>query len=169
MESLTDIAATEAAAAWFAQAAGAVALGDAAPDAQPALLERSAAFGQMAPLLRRDEDEAYRVVEGEVSFFVDGETVPAGPGGVVVAPAGAARTFIVESDVARWTVVTRVSDLQGFLDFGRALAAPPALELPRPAWPSPSELAAVAAIGAANRIELLAPPGVLPDGRASTL
>src|SRR6266404_3445294 len=54
-------------------------------------IERSARRGRMAPLHRRDEDETYRVIEGEMTFFVDGRTIAAGPGDEVVAPAGAPR------------------------------------------------------------------------------
>jgi len=106
-------------------------------------------------------DEAYRVVDGEVTFFIEGEAICAGRGDVVVAPAGSARTFRVESESARWTVVTRVADTQRFLDLGRAVSAP--LDPPATEWPSRSEAGAVAAMAAPNGIELLGPPGALPD------
>jgi hypothetical protein len=115
----------------------------------------------MAPLSRRDETETYRVLEGEVVFFVGSEVVWARAGDEIVAPAGAERTFRVDSGGgARWLVVTQVSSLERFTDFGRAVAAPH----PDPAagWPSEHERAAVASIAAANGIELLGPPGALP-------
>ena len=158
MSSLTDNLQLDAA-AWFADAAGSVATSPAA-GSQPTMVERSATAGQMPPLARRAEDEAYRVIEGEVTFFVDGEVVEAGPGDVVVAAAGAARTFRVQSGAARWTVLTRVASIERFLAFGQAVSAP--LDPPTADWPSPSEEAAVAAIGAPNGIELLGPPGALP-------
>ena len=161
MSSLTNNPA-EIAAAWFADEAGAIATGASQRDAQPTMVERSAPAEHMPPLHRREEDEAYRIVEGEVTFYVDGDVIEAEAGDVVVAPAGAARTFRVESDGARWTVLTRVASLERFLDFGRAVA--PALD-DEPDWPSPSELAAVAGIGAANGIDLLGPPGALPRAR----
>jgi hypothetical protein len=150
------------AAAWFADEAAAVAAFE-APDAQPTMIERSARGAEMPPLLRRDQDEAYRVVEGEVTFYVDADAVEAGPGDVVVAPAGAARSFRVESDAARWTVLTRVASLERFVDFGRAVSPP--LDSPQAGWPSLAEEAAVAAIAAPNGIELLGPPGALPGDR----
>ena len=130
---------------------------------QTALVERRAPEGAMPPLLRRGEAETYRVLEGEVLFFIDDETVPAGPGDVVVAAAGAQRTFRVASDDARWLVLTHVTSLQRFLDFNRAIAEPVAV--PLSGWPSVEEKAALAVIGGANGIELLGPPGVLPGGR----
>src|SRR5207248_8131785 len=51
--------------------------------ARTALVERSAPQGAMPPLHRRDEDETYRVLEGEVTFFIDDDVVPARPGDVV--------------------------------------------------------------------------------------
>ena len=158
MESLSDIT-TGTATDWFAEEAGAVAIAD-SPDTQPAMVERSAPGGAMAPLARRDEREVYRLVEGEVTFFVDGEEIPAEAGDVVVAPSGAARTFRVESDGARWIVVTRVASLDHFLDFGLAVSDP--LPFPEDGWPSQDEFATVESLAADNGIELLGPPGALP-------
>ena len=149
-----------AAAAFFADAAGAMAT---SPARGPAMVERRAQTGQMAPLYKRDEDESYRVVSGEVTFFVGGDIVLAREGDVVVAPAGVDRTFRAETDNARWIVLTRVSSFERYLDFGRAVARPRrdgALE-----WPSASELSAVSALAAANGIELLGPPGAVPGER----
>jgi quercetin dioxygenase-like cupin family protein len=117
----------------------------------------------MPPLYRRDEAETYRVLEGEVLFFVDDEVVAAGPGDVVVAAAGAERTFRVESDGARWLVLTCVTTLERYLDFNRAVVEPTAVLVS--GWPSAEEEAALTSLGAANGIQLLGPPGVLPGGR----
>src|SRR4051812_14358951 len=142
---------------WFAQEAGAAA---SSTDGTVAMVERSAPAGHMPPLARRDEQETYRVLAGEVVFFVGNDMVWAGPGDVVVAPAGAARTFRVSSEGARWLVLTRVRSLDRFSDFGRAVSTP--LADPCAGWPSGDERAAVESIAAANGIELLGPPGALP-------
>src|SRR3954467_4306347 len=148
----------EPAAAWFGDRLPAVAN---APRAQPAMVERSARLGVMAPLLRRDEAETYRVLEGEVVFFVGQDVVWAAAGDVVVAPAGVERTFRVDSPGgARWFVVPHVRSLERFPDFGRAVSRPHAD--PAAGWPSEHERSAVASIAAANGIELLGPPGALP-------
>ena len=148
----------EAAASWFADLAGALARGE--TRVQPVMVERSAPAGAMAPLHRRDEDETYRVLEGEVTFYVGSDVVAASQGDVVVAPAGIAHTFRAGAVDARWLVLTRAASLERFLDFGRAVSAP--LASAGAGWPSPSEAAAVAACAAANGIELLGPPGALP-------
>ena len=128
------------------------------PAGRAVAIERVAARrGLMPPLHRRDEEETYHVLEGTLTFYVGGEVLRARRGDHVVAAPGAHRTFRVESERARWLVVTRVCSLERFEDFSRALAERV------PAWPSPEEAAAVAAIGAPNGIEVLGPPGALPS------
>lgn len=166
MKLLTQIE-RETTSQWFADELATAALHANERPAQTALVERCAPDGAMPPLHRRDEAETYRVLEGEVSFFIDDEVVPAGPGDVVVAAAGVERTFRVESEDARWLVLTRVTSLERFLDFNRAVVEP--IAVPRFGWPSAEEMAALTSIGAANGIELLGPPGVLPGGRKRAL
>jgi hypothetical protein len=114
----------------------------------------------MAPLHIRDEDESYRVIKGEVTFYVGDKRVIAHPGDVIDAPRGVARTMRAESDDARWLVMTSVRSLERYADFGRATAAPPAD--PYAGWPSDDEHRSLAAICAVNGIELIAPPGAVP-------
>jgi mannose-6-phosphate isomerase-like protein (cupin superfamily) len=162
MKLLTQIE-QETTSQWFIDELATAALDVTERPAQTALVERSAPEGAMPPLYRRDEAETYRVLEGEVLFFIGDEIVPAGPGDVVVAAAGVARTFRAESEDARWLVLTRVTALERFLDFNRAVIEP--IAVPVAGWPSAEEHAALSSIGAANGIELLGPPGVLPGGR----
>ena len=143
---------------WFVEEIASAAYSPA--DGHVAMVERTAPAGHMPPLVRRDEQETYRVLSGEVVFFVGNDMVWAGPGDVVVAPPGAARTFRVASEAARWLVLTHVRSLERFTDFGRAVAAPLAESCA--GWPSRDEQAAVESMAAANGIELLGPPGALP-------
>lgn len=145
---------------WFAEEVASAA--SSVGGGQVAMVERSAPEGSMPPLLRRDVRETYRVLSGEVVFFVGSDMVWAGPGDVVVAAAGESRTFRVASDGARWLVLTRVRSLDRFAEFGRAVSKP--LADPAAGWPSQVEQATVASIAAANGIELLGPPGALPAG-----
>jgi mannose-6-phosphate isomerase-like protein (cupin superfamily) len=162
MKLLTQIE-RETTSQWFIDELASAALDAPERPLQTALVERTAPEGAMPPLHRRDEAETYRVLEGEVLFFIDDEIVPAGPGDVVVAAAGAARTFRVESEDARWLILTRVNSLERFLDFNRALVEP--IAVPISGWPAAEEEATLSSVGVANGIELLGPPGVLPGGR----
>jgi quercetin dioxygenase-like cupin family protein len=159
VDRLTDIA-HGTSEAWFVEQLAALASGRAS-ELHPAMVERTAPAGAMAPLHRRDVAETYRVLAGEVTFFIGPDVVPARPGDVVVAPAGEARTVLAET-TARWLVLTHVGSLERFVDFGRAVSAPVAC--PSAGWPSSLEQAALASIAAPNGIELLGPPGALPGG-----
>lgn len=115
----------------------------------------------MPPLVRRAEPETYRVIEGEVVFFVGADRLCGGPGDVVVAPRDVPHTFHVVSAEARWLVLTRLDSLDRYNEFARAVARP--LTHPEHGWPSADERRTVAAMAAANRMELLGPPGALPS------
>jgi mannose-6-phosphate isomerase-like protein (cupin superfamily) len=149
------------AADWFSDEV-ASASGACSDQGQVAMVERTAPEGFMPPLVTRSEAETYRVLDGQVVFFVGNDMVWAEAGDVVVAPAGAARTFRIGSTGARWLVLTRVRSLDRFVDFGRAVSMP--IGSPGAGWPSRDEHASVASIGAVNGIELLGPPGALPAG-----
>jgi mannose-6-phosphate isomerase-like protein (cupin superfamily) len=105
---------------WFVDRIAETALGTAAGPAG-ALVEREAPRrGLMPPLHARSQDETYHVLAGELIFFVGDEVVRARPGDVVVAPRGVPRTYRVESEGARWLVLTRRPPWHG----SRTSAAP---------------------------------------------
>jgi quercetin dioxygenase-like cupin family protein len=119
--------------------------------------------GTMPPLHIRDRAESYHVLLGTVTFFVGDETIVASAGEVVVAPAGVPRTFRVVSERARWLVLTSLDSIARYEDFTRAHSRGWDVEAAGAGtWPSEEEAAAVAAIGAANGIVVLGPPGMLP-------
>lgn len=66
------------------------------------LAEQLLPRGSAPPVHRHThEDEAWIVLEGEVTFFLDDEEHTAGPGTYVFGPRGRAHTFRVESETAR--------------------------------------------------------------------
>lgn len=143
---------------WFVEQVASVLSDDRGDGRHPVLAERAAGGGKMPPLHTRDEGEAYRVTQGIVTFFVGDEAFTAGPGDVVVAAPGVERTFRVESDRASWVVLTHVRSLARFDDWNRAVAQPV-----DDGWPSPEEAAALDSIASANGIEVVGPPGAMPD------
>jgi quercetin dioxygenase-like cupin family protein len=63
------------------------------------LIESTIAPGASPPLhLHRREDEAFYVIEGEITFHYDGEDFAAGPGTFVFLPRDVPHTFVVEGD-----------------------------------------------------------------------
>src|SRR3954451_25381044 len=101
MKVLTQIEQETTTSQWFVDELATAALDVTERPSQTALIERSAPHGAMPPLYRRDEADTYRVLEGEVEFFIGDEVVPAGPGDVVVAAAGVESTFQVGAEDAR--------------------------------------------------------------------
>src|SRR5207244_11757017 len=71
----------------------------------PVSLERAArGRGLMPPLQSHTTRTTYSVLDGSITFFVGGRTIGAATGATVVAEAGVAHTFRIESDGARWRV-----------------------------------------------------------------
>jgi quercetin dioxygenase-like cupin family protein len=62
-------------------------------DAQVSVIETTPAPGAGPPLHHHDFDEAFYVLEGELTFRLREETVKAGPGDLVFAPRGVPHTF----------------------------------------------------------------------------
>jgi hypothetical protein len=98
------------------------------------------------------------VLEGELRLFVAGEQIVLGPGQAAFAPRDVPHTYRVESEQARWLVITTPA---GFDAFVREVAEPaPADELP-PAGRA-VDPAVLGQAAAKAGIEILGPPGTLP-------
>jgi Cupin domain len=115
----------------------------------------------MPPLHVHHRDiETFYVMDGELSLFVAGEQLRLGPGRAALAPRGVPHSYRVESEEARWLVITTPA---GFESFVREVAEPaPGEQLP-PAG-RPHDPAVLAQAAAKVGIEILGPPGVLPAG-----
>jgi quercetin dioxygenase-like cupin family protein len=72
------------------------------------LLELLSPAGVATPLhVHRDDDETFYVIEGELTFyFDDGQPIQASAGSFVHAPGGVVHAFQVDSETARYLVVT---------------------------------------------------------------
>ena len=125
-----------------------------------AVIEHLAPQGAGSPLhVHSREDEWFYVIEGELTFWVGGETSVAPAGSFVFGPKGIPHTFLVSSEQARFLLVTEPA---GFEAFMRAAGEPAErLEIP-PAPTEPPDIAAMSALAAEYGIEILGPPGI-PD------
>jgi quercetin dioxygenase-like cupin family protein len=123
-----------------------------------AVIEHLAPRGTGSPLhVHSREDEWFYVVDGELTIWVDGETIVAPAGSFVFGPKGIPHTFIVSSEQARFLLVTEPA---GFEQFMRAAGEPAArLEIPPPAT-EPPDVAALSAAAAEFGIEITVPPGI---------
>ena len=114
--------------------------------------------GGGSPLhVHHNEDEWFYVLEGELTIWVDGETVVAAAGAFVYGPRDVPHTFIVSSEQARFLLVTQPGDFSGFI---RALAAPAEAPVIPPAPTEPPDMEPVMKAAAEYGIEILGPPGI---------
>jgi mannose-6-phosphate isomerase-like protein (cupin superfamily) len=116
--------------------------------------------GDMPPLhVHHEEDEVFHILAGEVSLFLPGGEVPLAAGETFRAPRGVPHTYRVESPTARWLVFCAPARFDAFV---RAVSEPAAgEELPPRGRPLDSER--FAAEAGRRGIELLGPPGTLPE------
>ncbi len=123
-----------------------------------AVIEHHAPQGTGSPLhVHRREDEWFYVMEGELTFWVGGETVVAQAGGFVFGPRDIPHTFTVTSPEARFLLVTEPAGFEGFL---RAVSEPARTLAIPPAMTAPPDMEAMAAAAADYGIEILGPPGI---------
>lgn len=130
-------------------------------DGRYAVIENLVPQGDMPPLhVHHEDDEVFHVVDGEVTIFLPGEEVPLVAGETFRAPRGIPHAYRVESPTARMLVFDAPARFEAFV---RAISDPaPAEELPPRGRPiDPGFLAAEAA---RQGIEILGPPGALPEG-----
>jgi mannose-6-phosphate isomerase-like protein (cupin superfamily) len=122
------------------------------------ITENLAPRGSGSPLhVHHREDEWFYVLEGELTFWVGGELVVAGPGGFVYGPRDIPHTFTVSSAQARFLLVTHPGAFDGFV---RALGQPAErLEIPDGAG-APPDMGVLVATAAEYGLEILGPPGI---------
>lgn len=143
---------------WFLDALGTIKSSTATTDNVVAVIEFLWPQGSGSPLhVHRREDEWFYVIEGEVTFWVGGETTVAPAGSFLYAPRDIPHTFLVTSPEARFLMVTEPAM---FADFVRALSVPAQeLTLP-PASVQPPDPERMTAVAAEWGIEILGPPGI---------
>jgi mannose-6-phosphate isomerase-like protein (cupin superfamily) len=129
------------------------------------IVELSGPCGDMPPLhLHRTDDEAWYVLDGQMSFFVGtDQPIAAGPGALVFGPKGVPHTIRVDSgEPARWMAICTPGDFAGFVLAASRPATSRELPPARAESPSKEEIDAVSALALQHHIELLGPPGALP-------
>jgi quercetin dioxygenase-like cupin family protein len=103
------------------------------------------------------EDEAFYLLEGEITFYIGDETYKAAPGMFVSAPRGVPHSYTFETDVIRMLVLVAPGGFEEFFRPAQYSKPAQALEIPPPEGP-PDVQAIVAALEH-HGVEVVGPPG----------
>ncbi len=123
-----------------------------------AVIEQRAPRGSGSPLhVHHNEDEWFYVIDGELTFWVDGRVIGAPAGSFVYGPRDIPHTFTVSSEQARFLLVTEPA---GFEAFMRACSEPATRPEMPPAPSAPPDMEAMIRLAAQHGIEILGPPGI---------
>jgi hypothetical protein len=123
-----------------------------------AVIEHLAPQGFGSPLhVHHREDEWFYVLEGELTFWVGGETIDAPAGSFVYGPRDIPHTFVVASEQARFLLVTEPAGFEGFM---RAFGEPAATPTLPPPSSTPPDFERLGALAAEHGMEILGPPGI---------
>ena len=148
----------EGEALWFLGLLAIVKAAGEATNGRFALIEHLAPQRWSPPLhVHRREDEWFYVLEGELTFWIDGRVIAAPAGSFVYGPRNVPHTFEVASSTARFLVVVEPA---GFENFVRTLATPASsLALP-PAGMEPPNPERLTEVAREYGIHILGPPGI---------
>jgi quercetin dioxygenase-like cupin family protein len=121
------------------------------------VLESRARRGDSPPLHTHNEDEIWHVIDGEMTFVIGGEEHNLSAGESLLGRRGVPHTFRVDSEEARWLVITARGDFERFV---RSFSRPaPGERLPEPSGPPTDEqISALTTACMAHGIELIGPP-----------
>jgi len=150
--------ADEGEALWFLEFLVTIKASSETTDGRVAAIEWFGARGTGTPLhVHRHEDEWYYVTEGEVTFWVGGETISAAAGSFVYGPRNIPHTLEIASDEARFLLVDEPAGVEGVI----YTVGEPAQALTLPPPPSePPDAARLTAVAAEYGVEIVGPPGI---------
>jgi quercetin dioxygenase-like cupin family protein len=123
------------------------------------IVELTGTRGEMPPLhIHHREDEAFVVLDGELTIYTPGESVTLRAGDAAFAPKGVPHAYRVESERARWLGVSNPAGLASFV----LAAYDPAEANDLPPADRPVDMERLVAAAEAHGIEIVAPPGTTP-------
>jgi quercetin dioxygenase-like cupin family protein len=148
---------------WFLGALATIKASAETTDGRVAVIEQVAPRAAASPLhVHRREDQWFYVIDGELTFWVDGDLITAPAGTFVYYPRDVAHAFEVTADVARFLLVAEPAGLEGFM---RAVGEPAQSRTIPPVAPPPDPVR-LTTLAAAYGIEILGPAGN-PTGEPS--
>jgi quercetin dioxygenase-like cupin family protein len=149
----------EGEALWFMGMLATVKASREGTDGVVAVIEHTGPQHSGSPLhVHHKEDEWFYVLEGELTIWVDGESIAAPAGAFAFAPRDLPHTFTVSSpEGARFLLVTEPAGFESFMRLGAEPAR--ALTLPPPPT-TPPDVERMGALASEFGIEILGPPGI---------
>jgi quercetin dioxygenase-like cupin family protein len=143
---------------WFLGAFSTIKASGDATAGRVAVIDNVAPRGHGSPMhVHGREDEWFYVMEGELTFWIDGRVVVAPAGSFVYGPRGVPHTFLVSSDEARFLLVVEPA---GFEDFLRAAGEPATSPAEPPTPGGPPDPEALTRLAAGFGIDITGPPGI---------
>jgi quercetin dioxygenase-like cupin family protein len=126
---------------------------------QYALIEVIESQGVESPLhVHHNEDEAFYVLEGQMTFYVGEELLKAGPGSFVFGPKDVPHTYTVDSGPARLLYLLTPAGFEGLIretgEPAKELTLPPTPET----TPDEAEMEEFIAIAGRYGAEIVGPP-----------
>ncbi len=124
------------------------------------MIEEIAPRGEGTPLhVHREDDETFYVIEGELSFYLEDDgPIPASAGSLVHVTGGAVHAYQVDSETARYLIITTPQHERFF----RAAFGDPAPSRTLPPE-GPLDMERIGAAAGEYGVEILGPP---PGSRA---
>jgi mannose-6-phosphate isomerase-like protein (cupin superfamily) len=122
------------------------------------VIESLAPHGDSPPLhVHHTEDEVFHLVSGRLTLKVGDEELELAAGETALGPKGVPHTYRVDSEQARWLVVTTGGDFEAFVQAASRPAEHPGL--PAPAGPpTPEAQRELGELAGRFAIELVGPP-----------
>jgi quercetin dioxygenase-like cupin family protein len=152
------LTADEGEALWFIGSLTTIKASSQSTAGRVAVIEHLSPRGSGSPLhVHHREDEWFYVMQGELTLWVGGQLMNAPAGSFVYGPRDTPHTYTVNSDTARFLVVTEPA---GFDNFVRALAQPAAKRVIPTPETKPTDVEVMTRLAAEHGIEILGPPGI---------
>jgi quercetin dioxygenase-like cupin family protein len=166
--SVVVVAASERDTRWFAQNLVDVIAGGEETRGAYAIFELLGPPGDEVPLhLHTDEEEAFLILEGEVTVWVGDQVRVLAAGDYALMPRNVAHCYRVSDDgPARWLGITSPAGFEGYV----RESSVPATErrLPDRVQPTPEALAGLVEIAKKYGVTFLGPPGMRPSDLETT-
>ena len=122
------------------------------------IIEHRMPLGEATPLhIHRNEDEIFHVLQGRMRFDIDGKTVIANAGDIIVAPKCKPHRFRVESvEGAHCLTIMKGKDFETMV---MEMSAPATTDImPYAQAPTPEMIDALVAACSRNSIDIIGPP-----------